>query len=351
MTADLATAPLLEVAGLHVWFELPGGRKLHAVQDVALTLEAGQRVGLVGESGSGKTTTALTIMGLLPSSAAAAGRVAVRGEDLMPGLENGFRSHRWTDIAMVFQGAMNAFNPVRTVGWQIAEPMIAHGTATGSAAKARVAELLELVGIPAAAATRYPHEFSGGMRQRAAIAMALACEPKILLADEPTTALDVMVQAQILDLLTRLCGDLGLALLLVTHDLGVVAQTCDDVAVMYAGEIVERGRIDALFHDAEHPYTRALFAATPDLYGDEPVASIPGSPPDLARPVVGCAYRPRCPLAFAPCVDVRPVLAPVSATTATPPGTQPLTEPLTEPSTEPARHLVACHAASSARAT
>jgi oligopeptide/dipeptide ABC transporter ATP-binding protein len=212
---------------------------------------------------------------------------------------------------MVFQGAMNAFNPVRTVGWQIAEPMIAHGTATGAAARARVGELLELVGIPAASAARFPHEFSGGMRQRAAIAMALACDPKILLADEPTTALDVMVQAQILELLTRLCDDLGLALLLVTHDLSVVAQTCDDVAVMYAGEIVERGPIDALYHHAGHPYTRALFAATPDLFSDDPVASIPGSPPDLSRPGVGCPYRPRCPRAYEPCAVDRPVLLPV----------------------------------------
>jgi oligopeptide/dipeptide ABC transporter ATP-binding protein len=299
---------LLEVADLHVWFDLPGKRELHAVQGVSLMLEPGSRTGLVGESGSGKTTTALAIMGLLPSSASVAGRVALDGVDQMPGGENGFRTHRWTDVSMVFQGAMNAFNPVRTVGWQIAEPMVAHGTASGAAARARVGELLELVGIPASAASRYPHEFSGGMRQRAAIAMALACEPRVLLADEPTTALDVMVQAQILDLLTRLCGDLGLALLLVTHDLGVVAQTCDEVAVMYAGEVVERGAVDDLYHQPRHPYTRALFAATPDLYGDEAVASIPGSPPDLSRPVVGCPYRPRCPLAFEPCAEQRPAL-------------------------------------------
>ena len=316
------TTGLLDVHDLHVWFDLPGDRQLHAVQGVELSLSAGQRLGLVGESGSGKTTTALTLMGLLPSSATVAGRVEIRGVDLLPGGEKGFRSHRWTDVAMVFQGAMNAFNPVRTVGWQIAEPMIAHGTASGAAARSRVGELLELVGIPAASAARYPHEFSGGMRQRAAIAMALACDPKVLLADEPTTALDVMVQAQILELLGRLCADLGLALLLVTHDLSVVAQTCEDVAVMYAGEIVEQGPIDELYHSAAHPYTRALFAATPDLYGSDPVGSIPGSPPDLSQPVVGCAYRPRCPLAFEPCVDQRPALASVGTA-----------------------HVAACHAA------
>ncbi len=169
---------------------------------------------------------------------------------------------------MVFQGAMNALNPVKKVGWQIAEPMAFHGVAEGKAALERAGELLELVGIPARSAERYPHEFSGGMRQRASIAMALACEPKILLADEPTTALDVMVQAQILELLTRLSDELGLGVILVTHDLPVVAQVCDRAAVMYAGEIAETGPMEALYHDPRHPYTRLLFAATPDLYGD-----------------------------------------------------------------------------------
>ena len=190
---------------------------------------------------------------------------------------------------MVFQGAMNALNPVRKIGWQIAEPMAFHGVAHGAAARKRAGELLEMVGISAAAADRYPHEFSGGMRQRASIAMALACQPKILLADEPTTALDVMVQAQILELLTRLSRELGLALVLVTHDLPVVAQVCDRAAVMYAGEIVETGLMDTLYHSPRHPYTRLLFAATPDLYGDEAVASIPGTPPRLDRAMAGCS--------------------------------------------------------------
>jgi len=213
---------------------------------------------------------------------------------------------------MVFQGAMNAFNPVKRVGHQIAEPMKLHGIADGGEARRQVAELLELVGIPAERADRYPHEFSGGMRQRAAIAMALACKPKILLADEPTTALDVMVQAQILELLVALSNDFGLALVLVTHDLPVVAQVCERAGVMYAGEIVETGPTDALFHAPRHPYTRLLFAATPDLYGEEEVVSIPGTPPRLDRPIVGCPFRPRCDRAFSRCEDARPPLKPVA---------------------------------------
>jgi peptide/nickel transport system ATP-binding protein len=203
---------------------------------------------------------------------------------------------------------MNALNPVKKVGWQIAEPMAFHGVAEGAAARKRAGELLELVGIPAAAAERYPHEFSGGMRQRASIAMALACQPKILLADEPTTALDVMVQAQILELLKRLSAELGLALVLVTHDLPVVAQMCERAAVMYAGKIAETGPMDAMFHDPQHPYTRMLFAATPDLYGQEAVTSIPGSPPRLDRELTGCPFRPRCDVPMDKCADVHPRL-------------------------------------------
>ena len=196
---------LLEVSGLHVWFEPPHAAEVHAVQGVSFALDAGERFGLVGESGCGKTTTVLALMGLLPPNASAAGEVLIDGQDILAGGEDSVQAYRWKDIAMVFQGAMNALNPVKKVGWQIAEPMAFHGVAQGAAARQRAGELLEMVGIPAAAGDRYPHEFSGGMRQRAAIAMALACEPKILLADEPTTALDVMVQAQILELLTGLC--------------------------------------------------------------------------------------------------------------------------------------------------
>jgi peptide/nickel transport system ATP-binding protein len=305
--------PLLAVEGLQLWFDLEGGGNLHAVRGVSFELEAGERFGLVGESGCGKTTTILALMGLLPPNASVAGRVLLDGADILAGGEETMRPHRWRDVAMVFQGAMNAFNPVRRIGEQIAEPMELHGIAEGAAARRQVGELLERVGIPAARAARYPHEFSGGMRQRAAIAMALACKPKILLADEPTTALDVMVQAQILELLVALTDELGLALVLVTHDLPVVAQVCERAAVMYAGEIAESGPTDALYHSPRHPYTRLLFAATPDLYGEGiPVVSIPGAPPRLDRPITGCPFQPRCDRAFAPCPTIHPQLKAVA---------------------------------------
>jgi peptide/nickel transport system ATP-binding protein len=302
--------PVIKVEDLHVWFDLPGGTELHAVQGVSFELHEGERMGLVGESGCGKTTTILAMMGLLPASASVSGKVLLHGEDLLARGEESVSPHRWNDISMVFQGAMNAFNPVKTVGDQIAEPMTLHGIASGKAAQGRVRELLELVGIAGDRADRYPHEFSGGMRQRAAIAMALACSPSVLLADEPTTALDVMVQAQILELLVSLSQtlgkELGLTVVLVTHDLPVVAQVCDRAAVMYAGEIVEMGAMSTIFHDPRHPYTRMLFAATPDLLGDDEVISIPGAPPRLDREIVGCPFRPRCDSVVAPCAAVHP---------------------------------------------
>ncbi len=297
---------MLEVRDLHVWFDLGKGRELHPVQGVDFVLDSGERMGLVGESGCGKTTTILALMGLLPPNASVAGEVLLDGVNIMAKGEETVKPHRWHDIAMVFQGAMNAFNPVKRVGEQIAEPLALHGIAKGKAAKLRVRELLEMVGISGDRADRFPHEFSGGMRQRAAIAMALSCEPRVLLADEPTTALDVMVQAQILELLISLSNDLGLALLLVTHDLPVVAHVCPQAAVMYAGEIAEAGPVQTLYHDPRHPYTRMLFAATPDLYGDDAVLSIPGSPPRLDRELHGCPFAPRCDSAFEPCATVRP---------------------------------------------
>ncbi|MEO8289868.1 MAG: ABC transporter ATP-binding protein [Gaiellaceae bacterium] len=301
--------PLLEVDGLNVWFDLPGGGELHAVRGIDFELDAGERFGLVGESGCGKTTAILTMMGLLPPNASVAGEVRLGGENILARGEESVSPHRWNDIAMVFQGAMNAFNPVQTVGSQIEEPMRLHGIAEGKNARRQVEELFERVGIPSDRASRYPHEFSGGMRQRAAIAMALACEPKILLADEPTTALDVMVQAQILELLSSLATDFDLALILVTHDLPIVAHVCDRAAVMYAGVIAESGTIDDLFHAPRHPYTRLLFAATPDLHaGGDRVVSIPGAPPRLDQPIVGCPFEPRCDRAFEPCPTVTPAL-------------------------------------------
>jgi oligopeptide/dipeptide ABC transporter ATP-binding protein len=299
---------LLEVEDLHVWFELPHRRELHAVQGISFGVDRGERLGLVGESGCGKTTTILALMGLLPPTASVAGRVLLDGEDVLARGERTVAPHRWRDVAMVFQGAMNAFNPVRRIGDQLVEPMKLHGIAEGRAAEARATELLERVGISKTRFRNFPHEFSGGMRQRAAIAMALACSPKLLLADEPTTALDVMVQAQILELLIALANDLGLALILVTHDLPVVAQTCTAAAVMYAGEIVETGPMDTLYHAPQHPYTRLLFAATPDLESRDVVVSIPGVPPRLDQEVEGCPFRPRCDVAFSRCAEERPVL-------------------------------------------
>ena len=306
--------PLLQIDDLHVWFDIEDSPELHAVQGVSMSLAAGERLGLVGESGCGKTTTALAVLGLLPPTSSVSGRVLLEGKDLLAEGEDSVLPHRWVDIAIVFQGAMNALNPVRTIGSQIVEALELHGRATGSAARAQSANLLESVGIPGSRAERFPHELSGGMRQRAAIAMALSCDPKVLIADEPTTALDVMVQAQILELLDRLCRDFGLALILVTHDLPVVAQVCTRAAVMYAGEIVESGRVDDLYHAPRHPYTRLLFAATPDLgaqVGD--IASIPGAPPRLDRPLMGCPFRERCDSSFEPCASERPLLQRVGA--------------------------------------
>lgn len=304
---------LISVRDLHVWFDLPTKRELHAVQGVSFGLEKGTRMGLVGESGCGKTTTILAMMGLLPPTASVAGQVVLSGQDVLAEGERSVRAHRWKDVAMVFQGAMNSLNPVQTVGSQIVEALEFHDVAHGVAARKRVSELFELLGIPGQSTGRFPHEFSGGMRQRAAIAMALACDPGVLLADEPTTALDVMVQAQISDLLVRLTQELGMALVLVTHDLPLVAQICEQVAVMYAGEIVESGPMDTVFHDPKHPYTRMLFRATPDLYGDEEVISIPGGPPRLDEEILGCPFRPRCDSVIPRCASERPVLKSVGA--------------------------------------
>jgi peptide/nickel transport system ATP-binding protein len=299
---------LLEVRGLEVFFDLPDG-ELHAVQGVDLSLDPGERLGIVGESGSGKTTTVLALMGLLPPTALVAGEVRLSGKDLLSGGERGCDEWRWSEIATVFQGAMNAFNPVRTVGWQIAEPVQVHGTAARTGARERTRELIALVGLPPGVEQAYPHELSGGMRQRAAIAMALACQPRVLLADEPTTALDVVVQDGILKLLTRLSDELGLALVFVTHDLAAATATCTRIAVMYAGRVVEEGPVGDIRRTPSHPYTRQLFAATPDLFDSRAVAFIKGSPPRLDRPIEGCPFAPRCELRFDRCDNERPALA------------------------------------------
>jgi len=300
-----STAPLLEVRELGVDFDIERGH-LHAVRGVSFTLHARDRLGIVGESGCGKSTVVLAMMGLLPPNAEVSGQILLNGVDILADGDSSMRPHRWCDISMVFQGAMNAFNPVRTVGDQIAEPIRMHRKASRRDADDRVAELLDMVGIPAARAARYPHEFSGGMRQRAALAMALACGPKVLLADEPTTALDVIVQAEILQLLRRLSDDLGVALVFISHDLPAVAQVTERVAVMYAGRVIEEAPVARLLTTPRHPYTAALLAAIPRPRAAATVRSIPGEQPRLDTPVIGCAFAPRCPSAADICRITEP---------------------------------------------
>jgi peptide/nickel transport system ATP-binding protein len=287
---------LLEVRQLSVDY-LAGGVALHAVEGVSFALEEGRSLGIVGESGCGKTTVMLSLLRLLPQNGRIIdGQVLFEGQDLLQLSEAQMRRVRWHRMSMVFQGAMNALNPVRTVESQIVEALQVHGIAPSArAAQRRAAELLGLVGIAPERGSQYPHQYSGGMRQRAVMAMALACMPLVLIADEPTTALDVMIQAQILELLQRLRQELGLSLILVTHDLGLVAEVCDDVLVMYAGTAVEAASCDAVFNQAAHPYTQRLLQAFPDV--ERPgaaLSSIPGSPPRLDALPPGCRFEPRC---------------------------------------------------------
>jgi peptide/nickel transport system ATP-binding protein len=301
-------APLLVVEGLTTHFRL-GGQTVYAVDDVSFTLEDGEALGIAGESGCGKTTTALSLLRLLPSNAeVVAGSVRLFGIDLQTRSEKALQRYRWREISIIFQGAMNALNPVQRVGDQIAEPMIERLDLSKALAAKRAGELLELVGIPRARAKAYPHELSGGMRQRAMIAMALACDPAIIIGDEPTTALDVMVQAQILELLEDLRAKLGLSLILITHDLSVLAETCDRVMIMYAGKVAEEGPVGRIFGSPRHPYTQMLLRAFPDVHaGRRDLGTIPGTPPDLRTPPPGCRFHPRCPAAMDACrVEVPP---------------------------------------------
>jgi len=288
---------VLEVRNLCVGYLCEDGTALRAVEDFGFHLEQGRSLGLVGESGCGKTTAVLAILRLLPAEGRIiSGEVLYQGVDLFALSESEMRAYRWDKLSLVFQGAMNALNPVRRVGDQIAEAIRLHdASADARMVRRRVAELLDLVGITPEMARQYPHQFSGGMRQRAMIAMALACSPDVLVADEPTTALDVMVQAQILDLLQNLQQRLGLSIILVTHDLGVVAEICDDVLVMYAGKVVEYGGVDVIFNNPQHPYTQRLLQAFPDVANPQmALTSIPGYPPPLDAMPPGCRFEPRC---------------------------------------------------------
>ncbi len=300
-------APLLVVEGLSTHFSLESGT-VKAVDDVSFTLRDGEALGIAGESGCGKTTTALSLLRLLPANATIVhGSVRLYGIDLVAKTEEQLRRYRWREISIVFQGAMNALNPVRRIGEQIAEPIEVRLGVPEADAIRRAGELLELVGIPRERGRAYPHELSGGMRQRAMIAMALACDPAIVIGDEPTTALDVMVQAQILELLERLRSELGLSLILITHDLSVIAETCDRVLVMYAGRVAEEGPVARVFRTARHPYTQKLLGAFPNIHADRRTLEvIPGSPPDLRTPPPGCRFHPRCPLAMEVCATTVP---------------------------------------------
>jgi len=309
-----AGAPVLSVRHLSTDFVSAEGVVSHALEDVSFDVLPGETVGLVGESGCGKTTVLMSLMRLLPAAGRiTAGQVLFDGVDLLGLSERDMRRHRWKDMAMVFQSAMNALNPVYTVGEQIREAILLHGMMDQKGADRRVVELLDMVGIAGARKSQYPHQYSGGMRQRAMIAMALACLPRVLFADEPTTALDVMVQAQVLELLKRIQRSMELAVVLVTHDLGVVAEICDKVVVMYGGKVAEYGPIDQVYNSPQHPYTQRLLEAFPDLNAPGDVlASIPGYPPRLNALPPGCRFEPRCHKRIDVCADVPPKLVDVS---------------------------------------
>jgi peptide/nickel transport system ATP-binding protein len=300
---------ILTVQNLSVDYMADNGLPLHAVDNVSFSLQPGRSVGLVGESGCGKTTVMLALLRLLPESGRiTSGQVLFNSTDILKQTEAQMCGIRWTDLSIVFQGAMNALNPVRTVESQIVEALLHHKTvSTKEQARKRTAELLDLVGIAPQRSRQYQHQYSGGMRQRAIIAMALACNPKIIIADEPTTALDVMIQAQIIELLKKLRRELNLSLIMVTHDLGVVSEVCDDVLVMYGGKVAEYASSEIIFNRPEHPYTQRLLQAFPDISNPAAtLASIPGTPPQLDALPTGCRFHPRCHLVQSICIETQP---------------------------------------------
>ncbi|MBW4022666.1 MAG: ABC transporter ATP-binding protein [Proteobacteria bacterium] len=307
---------VLEVADLCTDFAV-GRQTIRVVDRVSFSLRRGQTTAIVGESGSGKTVTALSLLQLIePPGRISGGTIRYRGRDLRPLDETAMQQVRGARIGMVFQDPLSSLNPSLRIGTQIAETLLAHERISSAEAERRAVELLVRVGVPDAAARArdYPHHFSGGMRQRVLIAMAIACNPEIIIADEPTTALDVTVQAKILRLLHDLQQAMGASLLMITHDLGVVAALADEVVVMYAGRVVERADVDRLFHAPLHPYTRALLDCAIGLDDDRstPLTPIPGAPPDLRRRPAGCQFAPRCPVAIAKCHRLDPPLLPMN---------------------------------------
>lgn len=291
---------LLDVRNLEVTYASGAA----AVRGVNLSVDAGQKLGVAGESGCGKSTLALALLRLLPAGTKVTGEVLLDGEDVLTMKWGQVRAVRWAGASIVFQGAMHSLNAVHRIGDQIAEPILLHKKATQAGAKKKVGELLEQVGLPAARAEAYPHELSGGQRQRVMIAMALACDPRLIIADEPTTALDVMIQAQILRLIEQLVAEQDLGLIMISHDLAVLSDTCDRLAVMYAGRVVEEGPAAEVYENAQHPYGQALSAAFPRI-GDTASRfaprGLPGDPPDPSLLPTGCTFHPRCPVALDSC--------------------------------------------------
>jgi peptide/nickel transport system ATP-binding protein len=306
---------LLEVNDLRTHFRTDDGI-VRAVDGVSFAVEKGKTLGIVGESGSGKSVTCLTIMGLnAKRNTISSGEALFKGEDLLTMPKKRLRDIRGNDIAMIFQDPMTSLNPVHTIGRQLVEAILLHRDVTKRQARARSLELLKAVGIPRAErrVDDYPHQFSGGMRQRVMIAMALVNDPDLLIADEPTTALDVTTQAQILELMNRLQREFGSAIIIITHDLGVVAETADEVVVMYAARIAERGTVDEIFNRPHHPYTWGLLGSLPRLDTEtERLVQIPGQPPSLLNPPKGCRFHPRCPYVMEVCKNEEPQLKPIT---------------------------------------
>lgn len=308
--------PLLDVQNLTTHYTIRRGA-VKAAEDVSFSLEKGEAMGLAGESGCGKTTVALSILRILPGNGKIVnGKILFKDIDIGKLSEGELRKKiRWKAISLIFQGAMNAMNPMYRVEDQIVEAIRSHeSNVTKKEAKERIGKLFEMVGLEPARARNYPHEYSGGMRQRAMIAMALACNPSILIADEPGTALDVIVQAQVLKLMTELRKKLNLAMILISHDLSIISETCNKLAIMYAGRLVELGDVFSMFKKPIHPYTQGLIAAFPGIYAPkQEMRALPGSPPDLLNPPEGCRFAPRCPYAMDICKKKTPQLEEVSS--------------------------------------